>query len=108
MQRLRLIFQWTLCQVTTVFGEINAALDNKNEKQYNEARQAYMDLMKDLDDSEPHTGSKLPKAGISGYGKVIKWSYILPLIHGGRIKGAKVMAKWNPHVSSSGIPIPHS
>ena len=27
MQRLRLIFQWTLCQVITVFGEINAALD---------------------------------------------------------------------------------
>ena len=67
-----------------------------------------MELMRDLDDSEPDTRSKPPAAGISGYGKVIKWSYIMPLIHGGRIKGVKVIAKWNPHVSSSGIPIPHS
>ena len=108
MQRLRLIFQWTLCQVITVFGEINAALDAKSQANYTTARQAYMELMRDLDDSEPNTGPKPPAAGVSGYGKVIKWSYIMPLIHGGRIKGAKVMAKWNPHVSSSGIPIPHA
>lgn len=107
MQRLGLIFEWMLCQVVTIFGEINAALDTGNETAYNTARNAYMDLMHDLDDSEPQTRDRI-KSGASGYGLVIKWAYIIPLIHDGRIKGTKVMAKWNPHISSSGIPIPHA
>jgi len=106
MQRLRLIFQWALCQVITIFGEINLALDTKNQQKYEEARQKYIELLQDMDDAEPETKRKV-SPGTSGYGRSIKWSYIIPLIHGGRIKGAKVVAKWNPHISSSGIAIPH-
>lgn len=114
MRRLRLIFQWALCQVVTLFGEINAALDDQNTAEYDDAREAYLQLMRDLDDHEPQTTKNLPvkKNGKwpspSGYGRSVKWAYIVPLIHDGRIKGAKVIAKWNPHISSSGIPIPHS
>jgi hypothetical protein len=46
--------------------------------------------------------------GEAGYGKNLQWFYVRPLIHDGIIKGAKIQAKWNPHVSSSGIPIPHA
>jgi hypothetical protein len=110
MQRLKLVFEWVLCRVTSLFGEINAALDEPNRKlgqrAYEAARKSYIALLKDLDDHEPRTGSIAP--GMSGYGRAVKWAYILPLIHGGRIKGAKVVAKWNPHISSSGIPIPHA
>ena len=114
MQRLRLVFEWTLCQVTTLFGEINAALANSNAQQgkvdYNRAREKYMDLLHDLDERHPETRgpNRRPIPGERGYGCAIKWAYILPLIHGGKIKGAKVVAKWNPHISSSGIPVPHS
>jgi hypothetical protein len=107
MQRLKLIFQWGLCQVITIFGEINVALDTKNQPKYEEAREKYIELLRDLDDAEPETKGKVAP-GTSGYGRSIKWAYIIPLIHGGRIKGAKVVAKWNPHISSSGIPIPHA
>jgi hypothetical protein len=112
MKRLKLIFEWTLCQVTTLFGEINASLDNPKSAQgktdYSRARDRYIELLKDLDDREPETGGRgKPIPGERGYGHSIKWAYILPIIHGGRIKGAKVVAKWNPHISSSGIAIPH-
>ena len=110
MQRLKLIFEWTLCHVTTLYGEINAALENsdlqKGKDEYNAARARYITLLEDLDDHEPETRG-VPKSGECGYGRAIKWSYILPLIHGGKIKGAKVVTKWNPHISSSGVPIPH-
>lgn len=108
MQRLRLIFQWALCQVITVFGEINAALVANDKDAYERACAEYLRLLRDLDDREPHTKPGQMRPGISGYGRVVKWFYVLPLIHEGRIKGAKVVAKWNPHISSSGIPIPHS
>ena len=114
MKRLKLIFQWALCQVVTLFGEINAALDEQNETEYDKAREAYIQLLRDLDDHEPKTKKNLPVKkndkwpSPSGYGRSVKWAYIVPLIHEGRIKGAKVIAKWNPHISSSGIPIPHS
>jgi hypothetical protein len=108
MQRLKLIFEWALCQVVTIFGEINSALDAQSRTGYENAVKAYVELLRDLDDGEPQTKPKAPKSGVSGYGRSIKWAYIVPLIHGGRIKGTKVFAKWNPHISSSGIPIPHA
>lgn len=110
MQRLKLIFEWTLCHVTTLYAEINTALTNPNPDQgrdeYNAARARYIALLQDLDDGEPETKGD-PESGKRGYGRAIKWSYILPLIHDGKIKGAKIIAKWNPHISSSGIAIPH-
>jgi len=103
MQRLKLVFEWVLCQVTTLYGEINAALSNNDKDAYTDARDKYIAPLKDLDDHEPQQG----KPGETGYGRAIKWSYIFPLIHDRKIKGAKVIAKWNPHISSSGIAIPH-
>jgi len=43
----------------------------------------------------------------SGYGRAIKWTCIDPVIFDGQIVGTRVVAKWNPHECSSGIPIPH-
>jgi hypothetical protein len=115
MQRLKLNFEWMLCQITTLFGQINLALDEKTDKPkdvYNEARRKYIALLKDLDNHEPLLG----EPGKHGYGRTVKWVYFYPLIHTpdpqnlalARIKGVKVVAKWNPHISSSGVPIPHS
>jgi hypothetical protein len=110
MQRLKMAFEFALCNVTSLFGELNAALLNTNpvdgKREYNEARRKYIDLVRDLDDHEPRKEEMVP--GERGYGRTLKWIYIRPLIHNGQIKGAKIVAKWNPHISSSGIPIPHS
>ncbi len=110
MQRLKLAFEYTLCHVTALFGEINAALANTDEtegkKEYHAARQKYIDLLRDLDNHEPREDEMSP--GQRGYGRTLKWVYVRPLIHEGKIKGAAVIAKWNPHISSSGVPIPHA
>ena len=107
LQRLKLVFENILCHVTALFGEMNAALDDSDKDAgkaaYRAARDEYMALLKDLDDGEP--GAVTP--GERGYGRMMKWFYIWPLIQGNRIVGAKVVAKWNPHISSSGIPVPH-
>jgi hypothetical protein len=115
MQRLKLIFEWTLCHVTALFGEINTALADCNRIAYTDARNEYIKLLQDLDDGEPETKEgDPPKSARKGYGRVIKWVYFFPLIHTpdsktepARIKGVIVVAKWNPHVSSSGVPIAH-
>jgi hypothetical protein len=120
MQRLKLIFEWTLCHVTALFGEINTALNEANEakgqKDYTAARDEYIKLLHDLDDGEPETKKDPPESAKRGYGRVVKWAYFYPLIHSddpddpnvpARIKGVVVVAKWNPHISSSGIPIAH-
>lgn len=118
MQRLKLIFEWTLCHVTAIFGEINDALSLPDLKQgmaaYTRARDEYIAFLTDLDDAEPETkGDDYPASALRGYGRAVKWVYFLPLLHQDskthlvRIKGVKVVAKWNPHISSSGIPIPH-
>jgi hypothetical protein len=106
MQRLKLNFEWVLCQITTLFGQINLALDDNNKNEYNNARDRYIALMRDLDNHEPLLRNAVP--GKLGYGRNVKWVYFYPLIHEGKIKGVKVVAKWNPHISSSGIAIPHS
>jgi len=105
MQRLKLVFEHTLCNVTTCLGQLNAALDDDSQADYMAARKAYMDLLKDLDDHEPPVENQIP--GERGYGRSLKWFYVEPLIRDGKIQGAKVVGKWNPHFSSSGIPIPH-
>ena len=109
MERLKLNFEWLLCQITTLFGRINLALDGQTGKddkaEYNDARKSYIDLMRDLDNHEPLAKNAVP--GKLGYGRNLKWVYFYPLIHEGRIKGVKVVAKWNPHISSSGVPIAH-
>jgi hypothetical protein len=104
MQRLKRVFENTLCNVTALFGEMNAALLDNKRDDYNNARDFYITLLKDLDNREP----AVVTPGEAGYGKNLQWLYVKPLIHDGIIKGAKLQAKWNPHMSSSGIPIPHA
>jgi hypothetical protein len=43
----------------------------------------------------------------SGYGRSIKWTCIEPVIVDGKIVGTRIVVKWNPHISSSGIAIAH-
>ncbi|HXJ60066.1 MAG TPA: hypothetical protein VNU68_25760 [Verrucomicrobiae bacterium] len=103
MPRLKLVFEHALCKVTTYLGQLNAALDANDKEDYTAARNAYLELLRDLDDHEPQ--KQIP--GESGYGRSLKWFYVTPYITGGKIQGASVEGKWNPHFSSSGIPIPH-
>jgi hypothetical protein len=56
--------------------------------------------------TEPNLDMKI-KQSASGYGRAIKWACIDPVIFDGQIVGTRVVAKWNPHICSSGIPIPH-
>ena len=106
MQRLKLVSDNTLVRVTILLGEMNDALSKPGttgKPAYNNARDEYIALLKDLDDREPDVVAP----GNQGYGSMVKWTYVRPIIHQGQIKGAEVQAKWNPHISSSGIPIPH-
>jgi hypothetical protein len=105
LQRLALVFEWILCNVTTLLGEINLALTDKDKgkDQYERARMNYLQFLDDLDDREPRN----PITGERGYGKAVKWACINPSINGGRIVGVEVQVKWNPHISSSGVPIQH-
>ncbi|MBI4488539.1 MAG: hypothetical protein HY694_05600, partial [Deltaproteobacteria bacterium] len=45
--------------------------------------------------------------GKRGYGRTIKWVHIDPIIVNGRIQEARIIAHWNPHSSSDGVPILH-
>jgi len=68
-------------------------------------------FLKDLDDHEPETKpgcmDPLNPNSRSGYGRAIKWPCIDPVIFEGRIVEARIIIKWNPHISSSGIAIKH-
>jgi hypothetical protein len=105
MQRLALVFEWILCQVTTLLGEINLALEKGSNggTAYTNATNAYLKFLDDLDNREPRE----PEPGKRGYGAAVKWASVQPAIKDGRIFGAVVRVKWNPHSSSNGVPIPH-
>jgi hypothetical protein len=114
MQRLALVFEFTLCQVTDLLEDINSTLRGSPDKtkgpdkaNYNKAREAYIDFLANLDDREPEITGRPVASGKSGYGKAIKWAYFDPVIVNGAIVGARVIIRWNPHLSSSGVPINH-
>ena len=113
MKRLALVFEWALYRSTVLMKDINDALERgqSGEDDYKEARSNYINFLKDLDDRRPEA-SDTPldvkdKKARSGYGRAMKWNCIDPVIYGGRIVGARVVIKWNPHSSSNGIPILH-
>jgi hypothetical protein len=117
MQRLACVFQWIEEQAYELLSEINNALGVGPKKtkpdrgRYNKARDAYLAFLNDLDEHEPRVRGReiIPgKIGQSGYGQTIKWAYVFPAIHQGKIYGAKIVIMWNPHSSSNGIPLPHS
>ena len=123
LKRLSSVFEWILWRTTVLLDDINNSLNDSalaafdsasqpgtQEDKYNAARQHYIDFLVDLDDREPETKSspvdlRDPKRR-SGYGRALQWLCLEPVIICGRIKEARVVAKWNPHSSSSGIPLP--
>lgn len=107
MQRLGRVFEWALTQATRILADLNYALTKPSKPAYIKARRAYIDLIKDLDDHEPQCKHGHVVPGYSGYGSCVKWAYIDPVIWKGKLKGACVVMLWNPHSSSSGVPIDH-
>jgi hypothetical protein len=123
MKRLALVYEWALYRTTVLMKDLNDSLDktlektrdegqNKGQKDYNDARTNYLNFLRDLDDREPELKDRLleikEKKAPSGYGKALKWACIDPVIFRGRISGARVVIRWNPHSSSNGIPIQHN
>jgi hypothetical protein len=114
MQRLAQVFDWALCRTTELLYDLNTALTEQNETRYGRARTNYLKFLHDLDERDPlrlnqvwkpeHTKDKTAR---SCYGKALKWACIDPVILGGKIVGTRVVIQWNPHSSSSGVPISH-
>jgi hypothetical protein len=103
-----------VCRAYKLLGDINNAVKADSERDYAAARDAYREFVANLDDREPH----FKPGGVDvtkrfGYGKNIQWVFIDPVIDCVEeekrvlIKDARIIIKWNPHSSSSGVPIPH-
>jgi hypothetical protein len=113
MQRLAQVFDWALCRTTDLMDALNKAVAEGlgGEDDYKAARTKYLNFLRDLDDHEPEKSSEhidvTDEDFRSGYGRALKWICIDPVIAAGRIVGVRVVVKWNPHSSSSGIPISH-
>lgn len=114
MKRLERVFEWVLYRTTELLKDLNDSVNKEND--YTEARENYIEFLRDLDDHEPVLGRKRldpcggasgGKSRRSGYGITIKWTCLHPVIKGGEIIGARVICQWNPHSSSSGISIQH-
>jgi hypothetical protein len=112
-QRLRRCFDLLVCRAYKLLGDINNAVKAGCAKDYAAARDAYREFVANLDDREPH----FKRGGVDvkkrlGYGKNIQWVFIDPVIQRVPnrlvlITGARIIIKWNPHSSSSGVPVPH-
>ena len=121
--RLRLAFDFLVCRTRDLCVEINEGVkfyDTTNDQtwgRYLNARQTYIEFLQNLDDHEPK--ANLKKADLDkglGYGKHYRWLFVDPTIEEveiikGSVKplitGAIIVLLWNPHSSSSGIPIKH-
>jgi len=115
-QRLKLAFDWIVCNVSARVWAINEAIFGRGN--YNDARDRYIAFVRNLDDHDPqtHRGAVNPQEGL-GYGKITKWFSIDPIIEQipdprypadpkrerPVITGATIIFKWNPHSSSSGV-----
>ena len=112
MKRLALVFDWALYRTTQLMDDLNKALA-KSQREYQVARDNYLQFLRDLDDHEAEKDDTrnldpTDKKSPGGYGKALKWACIDPVIFRGQIVGARVIIRWNPHSSSNGKPIPHS
>jgi hypothetical protein len=110
MQRLAQVFDWALCRTTELLYDLNEAVTDRSA--YDQARSNYINFLKDLDDRHPEASDRpwnvKDKTFRSCYGRAVKWACLDPVILNGEIVGARVVIQWNPHSSSSGIPIPHA
>ncbi|MBI4659575.1 MAG: hypothetical protein HY735_12110 [Verrucomicrobia bacterium] len=122
MKRLGVVFEWIVLKATMLLSEINSQLDSENKTGYEAVQENYIKFLQDLDDHEPQTKQCVLNPSLkrkddeseaqalgrkSGYGRAIKWAYVAPVIVGGRIKAARIIAHWNPHSSSLGVPVVH-
>jgi hypothetical protein len=120
-ERLRLAFNFIVCRTIELCSAINGAVksyDADNEqtwKPYNDAREAYMEFLRNSDNHHPEGQPGLAelRRGL-GYAKHYEWLFIDPVIKmdetaNGKhlITGAVIVLQWNPNSSSSGIPIKH-
>ena len=74
----------------------------------------YLDFVRNLDNREPQERKgEVDPARCLGYGKVVKWVHLDPIVQAKAPKGEPVITgvtiviEWNPHSSSSGIPVKH-
>ena len=93
-------------------GNINEAVKNNDVPAYISARDAYMAFVDNLANRHPRAKDINPKKGF-GYGLDFVWTSIEASIEPdpesgvNLITGARIQGEWNPHTSSSGVPIPH-
>ncbi len=104
-RRLETLYTFLLRQIIALLDRINQA---KEKSDYCQARMDYANFVSELDDAEFPNGAS---PGGPGYGRVIKWLYVDPVIENptgaaARITGVKFVVKWNPHSSSSHVTVP--
>ncbi|HTL55810.1 MAG TPA: hypothetical protein VL361_09030 [Candidatus Limnocylindrales bacterium] len=109
-QRLKLAFEWLVCRTSALMGDINKAVKANDVPAYRLAWDAYMAFVNNLANPKPGAQDIDPKKGF-GYGLDFVWTSIdacIPPDPSGVnvITGARIQGEWNPHTSSSGIPIP--
>jgi len=113
-RRLGLAFDWLVCRTNTLLTAINKAVKSREPASYQNAREEYIAFLQNLDDHEPAGAAVNPEKAF-GYGRNLKWTFIDPVIEPETINGqvfnlitgAAIVAEWNPHSSSSGVPIQH-
>jgi len=115
-QRLELAYDWVMCRTYKLLSNLNSAATevdkDKQKRDYEVARTNYLDFIRNLDNHEPQEKKgEVNPAKCLGYGKVVRWVYIDPIIQEiqGKnvITGVTIVLEWNPHSSSSGIPVQH-
>jgi hypothetical protein len=111
-QRLQLAFDWLICRISPLLGDLNQAIKDDDVDKYISARNAYLEFANNLANRDPGPKDIDPINGF-GYGGNCLQTSIVALIGPDEttgqnvIKGARIQAEWNPHLSSSGVPIKH-
>ena len=111
-QRLKLAFDLLVCRTSALMEDLNKAVLSDDVPAYILARNAYMEFIHNLENRHPGPNDINIKKGL-GYGRNLKETSVEALIGwdgaSGKniIQGARIQLQWNPHLSSSGIPIPH-
>lgn len=117
-QRLKLAFNALASETHRLLSAINEAVmqcdsaDDATWGAYTAARKAYIAFVQNLDNHQPK-GKAVDPQKFFGYGKNLKWTLVDPIIERdptgktdlNLITGVTIVAEWNPHSSSSGIPI---
>jgi hypothetical protein len=117
-QRMAATFQWIICRASALMADINDAVIGK--KDYQRARRAYIQFLQNLNKHEFNKAA-FTKADADkgiGLGANLHWIMLDPVITSELSKvtgeehyfitGVTVMGQWNPHISSNGVPVPHS